>query len=111
MSKLHELQGSKIGLGLRLQLFAFGNISLPRVQPTRTGLDVIGEVTFSRRFGFMDAQKDDGTFQRIRSTFTVRLWITITDRCMVGPYAFHALWHPTFEARNNLTGNMLVRSV
>jgi hypothetical protein len=24
MSKLHELQGSKIGLGLRLQLFAFG---------------------------------------------------------------------------------------
>ena len=40
-----------------------------------TGLDVIGEVTFSKRFGFMDAQKDDGTFQQIRDALRSGSWI------------------------------------
>ena len=37
--------------------------------------DVIGEVTFSRRFGFMDAQKDDGTLLRIRNALQSGSWI------------------------------------
>lgn len=37
--------------------------------------DVIGEVTFSRRFGFMDAQDDDGTFQQIRNVLQSGSWV------------------------------------
>ena len=37
--------------------------------------DVIGEVTFSKRFGFMDAQEDDGTFQQIRNVLQSASWV------------------------------------
>lgn len=40
-----------------------------------TGLDVIGEVSFSRRFGFMEAAKDDGTFQQIEGALRSAAWI------------------------------------
>jgi hypothetical protein len=38
-------------------------------------LDVIGEVTFSRRLGFIDAQKNDGTLWRIKNASQSGSWI------------------------------------
>ena len=77
LTHLYEMQGRKIGLGVRFQLFAFGNHLNSPLSPTRTDfLDVIGEITFSRRFGFMDAQKDDVTIQRIKDTLQSGSWIS-----------------------------------
>lgn len=38
-------------------------------------LDVIGEITFSKRFGFMDAGKDDGSFVQIETALRSAAWI------------------------------------
>jgi len=38
-------------------------------------LDVIGEITFSRRFGFMDAHEDDGIFSRIQRSVQSGVWL------------------------------------
>jgi cytochrome P450 len=38
-------------------------------------VDVIGEITFSRRFGFMDAQKDDGIFSQIKVILKSGTWL------------------------------------
>jgi cytochrome P450 len=37
--------------------------------------DVIGEVTFSKRFGFMDVGVDDGTFQQIKTVLRSASWV------------------------------------
>ena len=37
--------------------------------------DVIGEVTFSKRFGFMDAGRDDGTFAQIEGALRSAAWV------------------------------------
>ncbi|XPS73243.1 hypothetical protein M3J09_005393 [Ascochyta lentis] len=54
--------GSKgaVDMGTWAQMFAF---------------DVIGEVTFSRRFGFLAAGKDDGSFSAIDSALISAAWI------------------------------------
>ncbi|KAJ8112601.1 hypothetical protein OPT61_g5064 [Boeremia exigua] len=41
--------------------------------------DVIGEVTFSRRFGFLDAGKDDGSFSAIDAALQSAAWIGQTS--------------------------------
>ena len=38
-------------------------------------LDIIGEVTFSKRFGFMDAGKDDGSLRQIQDALKSGAWI------------------------------------
>lgn len=38
-------------------------------------LDVTGEDTFSKRFGFMDAGKDNGSFVQIGNALTFAAWI------------------------------------
>ena len=38
-------------------------------------LDVIGEVSFSKRLGFMDAGKDDGSFKQIAGALQSAAWI------------------------------------
>ncbi len=38
-------------------------------------LDVIGEVSFSKRFGFMEAGKDDGTFKQIEGALKSAAWV------------------------------------
>ena len=40
-----------------------------------TELDIIGEITFSRPFGFMDAQQDDGIFGRIQTSVASGMWL------------------------------------
>ncbi|EXF85115.1 hypothetical protein CFIO01_12040 [Colletotrichum fioriniae PJ7] len=37
--------------------------------------DVIGEVTFSKRFGFMDVESDDGSFEQIETALRSAAWI------------------------------------
>ncbi|KAF2123910.1 cytochrome P450 [Dothidotthia symphoricarpi CBS 119687] len=54
-------QGGKgVDMGKWAQMFAF---------------DVIGEVTFSRRFGFLSAGKDDGSFSAIDDALLSAAWI------------------------------------
>ncbi|KAI9751283.1 MAG: hypothetical protein M4579_006136 [Chaenotheca gracillima] len=60
IEKMNETSGKSIDLAVWLQLFAF---------------DVIGEVTFSKRFGFMDAGDDGGIFERIENTLRSGAWV------------------------------------
>ncbi|KAF9891401.1 hypothetical protein FE257_004257 [Aspergillus nanangensis] len=60
VDKMRGLQEQSIDLGEWLQLFAF---------------DVIGELTFSRRFGFMDAHQDDGVFTQIKNALKSGTWL------------------------------------
>ncbi|KAL2220480.1 cytochrome P450 [Thermoascus aurantiacus ATCC 26904] len=56
-----EDQGSRtVDLGKWLQLFAF---------------DVIGEITFSKRFGFLDMGEDDGSFAQIEGALRSASWV------------------------------------
>ncbi|RAL02329.1 cytochrome P450 [Aspergillus ibericus CBS 121593] len=59
MRKLDGLSGV-IDLGAFLQLFAF---------------DIIGAVSFSRPFGYVDAGDDQGVFARIRRSFLSMSWL------------------------------------
>ncbi|TDZ60839.1 Cytochrome P450 monooxygenase gsfF [Colletotrichum trifolii] len=61
-NKLDTMEREKqvIDMGNWVQLYAF---------------DTIGEVTFSRRFGFMDAGADDGAFQQIQDALISAAWI------------------------------------
>ncbi|USW57042.1 Putative cytochrome P450 [Septoria linicola] len=52
--------GKVVDIGYWAQLFAF---------------DVIGEVTFSKRFGFMDVGQDDGSVQQIERALKCASWI------------------------------------
>jgi hypothetical protein len=38
-------------------------------------LDVIGELSFSKRFGFMDVGSDDGSFQQIEGALKSAAWL------------------------------------
>lgn len=49
-----------IDMGYWVQLFAF---------------DVIGEITFSKRFGFLDVGDDDGAFKQIETALSSAAWI------------------------------------
>ncbi|KAK3070919.1 hypothetical protein LTR53_009599 [Teratosphaeriaceae sp. CCFEE 6253] len=60
LDNMSQRQGQVIDLGNWVQLFAF---------------DVIGEVTFSKRFGFMDAGDDDGSFGQIEGALQSAAWI------------------------------------
>ena len=56
---------------LRLVLLRYDSYQpTPLTQP-----DVIGEVTFSQPFGFMDAQQDDGIFGRIQKSVASGIWL------------------------------------
>lgn len=60
MKHMDGMQGSIVDMGNWVQLFAF---------------DVIGGVTFSKLFGFMDAGRDDGSFGQIESALQSASWI------------------------------------
>ena len=51
------------------------SIHEPSKEPILRLLDVIGEVTFSKRFGFMDAGEDDGSFKQIDGALRSAAWI------------------------------------
>lgn len=58
--RMDDMQGQNVDLGEWIQLFAF---------------DVIGEVTFSKRFGFMDVGRDDGSFDQITNALRSASWL------------------------------------
>ncbi|KAK4233361.1 hypothetical protein C8A03DRAFT_19556 [Achaetomium macrosporum] len=60
LNKLGDMAGQVVDLGNWFQLFAF---------------DVIGEITFSKPFGFMDAGSDDGSFKQIENALISGAWV------------------------------------
>ncbi|KAK5107597.1 hypothetical protein LTR62_000991 [Meristemomyces frigidus] len=60
LDHMSELSGRVVDMGNWVQLFAF---------------DVIGEITFSKRFGFMDAAGDDGSFKQIERALVSAAWV------------------------------------
>lgn len=60
LDNMRQRQIQVIDMGNWVQLFAF---------------DVIGEVSFSKRFGFMDAAGDDGSFGQIEGALKSAAWI------------------------------------
>ncbi|KAI4723477.1 cytochrome P450 family protein [Aureobasidium sp. EXF-10727] len=60
ITRMREKMSSQIDLGHWFQLFAF---------------DVIGEITFSKRFGFMDTEHDDGSLKSVESTLASASWL------------------------------------
>ncbi|KAF2766525.1 cytochrome P450 family protein [Teratosphaeria nubilosa] len=60
LDKLDGLCGQEIDLGAWLQLYAF---------------DVIGAISFSRDFGYIDAGTDAGTFARIKAALNSAAWV------------------------------------
>ncbi|KAF2431084.1 cytochrome P450 [Tothia fuscella] len=60
LARMGSMVGETVDMGKWLQLFAF---------------DVIGEITFSRRFGFMEAGKDDGSFAQIVGAIKSAAWL------------------------------------
>ncbi|WPH04488.1 Hypothetical protein R9X50_00737900 [Acrodontium crateriforme] len=60
MDCMRQRENQIVDIGNWVQLFAF---------------DVIGEITFSKRFGFMDAGVDDGAFEQIESALKSASWI------------------------------------
>lgn len=57
---MQDRVGQNINMGLFVQLFAF---------------DVVGEVTFSKRFGFMDRGSDSGFFAQIENVLRSGAWL------------------------------------
>ncbi|KAI4845223.1 cytochrome P450 [Aureobasidium sp. EXF-8845] len=60
LDAMSERQNQVVDMGKWAQLFAF---------------DVIGEITFSKSFGFMEAQADDGSFGQIEGALQSASWI------------------------------------
>lgn len=60
LSKMSAHKGQLVDMGKWTQLFAF---------------DIIGELTFSKPFGFMESGSDDGSFQQIETALKSAAWI------------------------------------
>ncbi|KAL2273789.1 hypothetical protein FJTKL_04106 [Diaporthe vaccinii] len=61
LQKFDELQGQTIDLAQWLQLFAF---------------DIIGAISFSRPYGYVEAGDDNGIFALLKATFKSLAWLT-----------------------------------
>lgn len=65
-----------VDMGKWAQMFAFGrHSSIVTLEGNSRSPDVIGEVTFSQRFGFLAAGKDDGSFSAIDAALLSASWI------------------------------------
>jgi cytochrome P450 len=84
-----------LDLGNWFQLFAF---------------DVIGEITFSKRFGFMDAESDDGSLKSVEATLKSAAWVGHV------PWLFwlHDYFKPyigNWLGVTNRTGSLMLRAL
>ncbi|KXL43926.1 hypothetical protein M433DRAFT_151346 [Acidomyces richmondensis BFW] len=98
LDNMSQRLGKVIDMGNWVQLFAF---------------DVIGEITFSKRFGFMDAGEDDGSFGQISAALKSAAWIGqlpilywIHDALM--PYIGN---HLAISARHGSLRNFAIREI
>lgn len=73
-----------VDLGKWLQLFAFGmllnlctlyGLRYIYIDGSADSADVIGEITFSKRFGFLDMGEDDGSFAQIEGALRSASWV------------------------------------
>ncbi len=60
VEQMRRKHGETVDLGVWLQLFAF---------------DVVGGLTFSKRFGFLEAGADDGSFRKIEGALQSAAWV------------------------------------
>jgi cytochrome P450 len=77
MDAMSERQNQVVDMGKWAQLFAFGkqNHTPQALTQSDNPEDVIGEITFSKSFGFMEAQADDGSFNQIEGALKSASWI------------------------------------
>lgn len=79
LDRMADMQGQVIDMGKWVQLFAFGMYLLIYHTLSSRGIDevqdVIGEVSFSKSFGFMDAAMDDGSFKQIEDSLQSASWV------------------------------------
>lgn len=79
LQRMHDQGSHSVDLGYWLQLLAFGehqsHVSDIGAAANTVLLDVIGEVSFSRRFGFLEAGKDDGTLTKIETALGSLAWV------------------------------------
>lgn len=75
LKKLAAMEGEKIDVGRWTRLFAYGKSIASIIRQGLTFVDVIGEVTFSKRFGFMDEGIDDGAFTMIDNILQCANWV------------------------------------
>ena len=77
LDKMNQKEGKDVDMGNWVQLFAFGEKPCGSVVIGRVLMlvDVIGEVSFSKRFGFMDVGKDDGSFKQIEGALKSAAWL------------------------------------
>ena len=75
LSKLSTMEGKRIDVGKWTRLFAYGQLAPSYCVTLLNSIDVIGEVTFSKRFGFIDEGKDDGAFTMIDNILQCANWI------------------------------------
>lgn len=61
LNKFDELMGQTIDLAQWFQLFAF---------------DIIGSISFSRPYGYVEAGDDNGIFAKLKATFRSLAWLT-----------------------------------
>ena len=60
MARMREREGRGVDMGKWAQLFTF---------------DIVGELTFSKRLGFMDSGEDDGSMAAIKNALWSAAWI------------------------------------
>lgn len=80
MSALAQRQGQRLDLGVWLQLFAFGtsdvvSSGVRNEIANQCDIDVIGEVTFSQRFGLMDTGVESETILQIKRFLGCQSWV------------------------------------
>ena len=75
LTRLSKMEGQRIDVGRWTRLFAYGQQTLSYCVMNLNSIDVIGEVTFSKRFGFMDEGKDDGAFTMIDNILQCANWV------------------------------------
>lgn len=75
LNKLSTMEGQEIDVNKWVRLFAYGEQTLFSCVMNLTSIDVIGEVTFSKNFGFMESGKDDGAFTMIDAILKCATWV------------------------------------
>jgi hypothetical protein len=79
IDKLSSFEGDSLDIGYWVRLFAFGNYIFPFDRGcdvlTTHVTDVIGEVTFSKPFGFVTSGTDNGAFSQIEEALRSASWI------------------------------------
>ncbi|THW71757.1 cytochrome P450 family protein [Aureobasidium pullulans] len=85
----------EVDLGKWFQLFAF---------------DVIGEITFSKRFGFMDAEEDDGSLKSVESTLASASWLGHVP-WVFWTHDYLRPWIGNWLGVTNRTGSLMQRAL